>query len=150
VTPNATVTNGAIVAVPKAAASVEAPAVVRLPLALVPEQNRGEFDRGNVGVRPVRRNSQEFTALQRSLAPVGTAPKRLVETCRNSLVTGARPYGALRVEAVGAGESSRARGGATVVPLQARIVYANGRNVEVRQARITCNLNTRGQVMGFA
>ncbi len=123
--------------------------VVRLPLALLPDRSQGELDRGTFSLGTVRRVPQEFSALQRPLAPVAAAPKRLVDACRTSLLTGATPYGAVRVEAVGAGGPRRVRGG-TAVPLQARIVYAHGRDVEVRQARITCTVNLRGQVMGLA
>jgi hypothetical protein len=34
-------------------------------------------------------------------------------------------------------------------PIEARIVYARGGDMQVRQARITCRLNTQGRVVAL-
>jgi hypothetical protein len=126
-------------------------ALVRLPLVLVPDRGRSGTDAERVVPRfgLVRGSERDLRRLPRPLAPVGGVPRQSVDACRNSIAAGAKPHGAIRVEAVSAGTPSRVGPGVTGAPIEARIIYARMNQVQVRQARITCHVSARGQVVAL-
>ncbi len=48
-----------------------------------------------------------------------------------------------------AGPEARTRGGSVDLPIIARIKYAREGRQQVRQARVTCELNSQGRVVAF-
>jgi len=70
-----------------------------------------------------------------------------VEACRQVMAAAAAQHGATRVEAVSAGEVSQLSDGITEAPIEARIVYEQAGGTQVRQARVTCQLNAEGSVV---
>ena len=122
--------------------------VVRLPLVLLPDRGEGdERGTGRLGTarnltRPARQVSRPLTGVP------GVSPKS-VNACRTTIAAEARAHGAVQVEAVSAGAPSTARTGLMGAPIEARIVYARGGDMQVRQARITCRLNTQGRVVAL-
>jgi hypothetical protein len=73
----------------------------------------------------------------------------VVQVCWQSLAAAAGPYGAIRLEAASAGQVTQGPRGDILAPLEARVLYARGSAREVRQSRVTCRLNARGQVMAL-
>ena len=76
----------------------------------------------------------------------GEASSRAFAKCGNILEARARPLGAVDVSVSSAGGEVRARDGWVVLPIDARIEYARNGMRQVRQARVTCRMNTDGQV----
>ncbi len=74
---------------------------------------------------------------------------QLVELCRTSIAEAALRYGAIRVDAAGAGPTSRLPGGGLVAPLHVRVVYARANARQVRQSRVACRLNAAGSVVAL-
>lgn len=74
---------------------------------------------------------------------------QIVELCRTSVAAAALRYGAVRVDAAGAGRMTRLSGGELMAPLQVRIVYARANARQVRQSRIACRLNAAGSVVAL-
>jgi hypothetical protein len=65
------------------------------------------------------------------------------------IAAGAMPLGAVQVDAVSAGAPTLSRGGILGAPIEARIVYARGGAMQVREARVTCRLDARGRVVAL-
>nr|WP_085984083.1 hypothetical protein [Mesorhizobium alhagi] len=74
-------------------------------------------------------------------------PGAVVRACRQAIVSGAKPFGAVRVQAVSAGLLNRHRRGALTAPIEVRIEYATRSGIEVRQARVKCRLDAAGRVI---
>ena len=108
----------------------------------------GESERLVAGLGVVRGPERILRQLPRPLSPVAGVPQKAVEACRGSLAAGAKPHGAVRVEAV-SGAPRRVRTGVTGAPIEARIVYSRSDQVQVRQARVTCHLSTQGRVLAL-
>lgn len=124
------------------------PPSILLPIVLVPEDDGGGGDAQRSPRRGDGRGSER--ALQaRPLSPVPGVARQTVATCRDTIAAAAKPHGAIRVEAASAGAPSRAGQGAVKAPIEARIVYATGQRVQVRQAKITCQLNAQGRVVAL-
>jgi hypothetical protein len=81
-------------------------------------------------------------------ARVGT-PDPIVRSCHAALLTAARPYGALEVDAVSGGRTAPAPSGGLLAPINARVTYSSGRSSRVRQASIVCQLDSMGQVVSL-
>jgi hypothetical protein len=80
--------------------------------------------------------------------PPGMAP-RTVRACRTAIVAGARRHGAVRVDVASAGPTRSRPTGALMAPIEVRIVYERKGQAEVRQARVTCQLDATGQVFAL-
>ena len=74
---------------------------------------------------------------------------QIVRVCRTSIVTAALPYGAVRVDAAGAGRTSSTQDGGLMAPIDVRIVYTRANARQVRQSRISCRLNASGAVVAL-
>jgi hypothetical protein len=141
--------------VPTARAEVpsvqDIPVIIRLPLVLIPDRSRSgtEAERVVPGLGTVRGPERVLRQLPRPLSRVPGVARRSVDSCRETIAAEAKPHGAVRVEAVSAGAPTRARQGITRAPIEARIIYARGGRVQVRQARITCQLNAQGRVISL-
>jgi hypothetical protein len=71
--------------------------------------------------------------------------QRTVRSCRDALARTVAIHGAVQVEAVSAGRTSR-RSSATLAPLKARVIYRLPTGFEVKQASVTCH-TTRASVV---
>ncbi|MET0427500.1 MAG: hypothetical protein ABW026_03295, partial [Microvirga sp.] len=86
-------------------------------------------------------------------------PEPIVRSCEAALVSAARPYGAVAVDAVSGGRATAGPGGGFLAPINARVTYSSGRTsllqqaqnpqAHVRQAAIVCQLDAAGQVVGL-
>lgn len=125
---------------PDSAAMVSANSATQaidLPSSLGPiKPGRGEAGRVIVGY--------PFGPLEALHAKPGT-PSAVVSACRAAIATAARPLGAVRVYAVGAGPVRQYQTALTA-PIQVRIEYAIKGVMQVRQAKIRCRLNAAGRV----
>jgi hypothetical protein len=74
---------------------------------------------------------------------------QFVELCRTSIAAAALRYGAIRVDAAGAGLASRLPNGEVMAPLHVRVVYARANARQVRQSRVACRLNAVGTVVAL-
>jgi hypothetical protein len=83
------------------------------------------------------------------LVPVPGVADETVEACRQAIAAAAAPYGATRVEAVSAGAVSQLPEGVMEAPIEARIVYEQSADAQVRQARVACRLDGEGGVVGL-
>jgi hypothetical protein len=92
----------------------------------------------------------EKPAVPARVAPRPGTPPRIVQTCRNSILNAAKPYGVLRADVVSAGEAKRGARGMVTAPVLARITYARQGGNEVRQSRVTCRLNAKGLVVALS
>jgi hypothetical protein len=72
-----------------------------------------------------------------------------VEACRDSIAAAANSQGAIQVEAVSAGTPTGPSNGITEAPIDARITYEQAGEVQVRRARITCQLSDEGRVVAL-
>lgn len=133
----------------------DVPAFIRLPVVLIPEVAPDDDRSGGDAPRvlPRRNAARDSQAnLRRRPGPLSAVPgvaPRTVSTCRNTIAAAAKPHGAIRVEVASAGTPSRTGQGVLRAPVEARIVYAAGKQVQVRQARITCQLNAQGRVVAL-
>jgi hypothetical protein len=130
---------------------VEAPVLITLPLVLLPDRGRGEatVERMIPRLGLVRGRESALRQLPRPLPRTGAVPRDAVNACRETIAAQARRHGAVRVEAASAGSPRRVRNGVTGAPIEARIVYARSNQLQVRQARVTCQLNVRNQVIAL-
>jgi hypothetical protein len=141
--------------IPTARAAVrgvdDPPVIIMLPLVLIPDRNRSgaETERSVPGLGTVRGPERVLRQLPRPLSGVPGVARQSVNSCRNTIAAEAKSHGAVRVEAVSAGAPTRVRRGITRAPIEARIIYARGGQVQVRQARITCQLNAQGRVISL-
>jgi hypothetical protein len=125
-----------------------------LPPVLLPLSDRADQDEKTAGLivprlGPVQGSPAVLQELTRPLPAVAAAPPDAVRACRAMIQAAAAPYRAKQVEAVGAGPATRTSRGITTVPIDARVVYARGRVSQVKQARISCRLNTQGIVVAL-
>jgi hypothetical protein len=105
-----------------------------LPSSLIPRLESSQAERGDlIGVRA---------------AQAGVSGQ-VVELCRTSIAAAAVRYGAIRVDAAGAGRTSRLAHGGLMAPLQVRVVYARANARQVRQSRVACQLNSAGTVVAL-
>ncbi|MDP8918800.1 MAG: hypothetical protein M3O00_07900 [Pseudomonadota bacterium] len=74
---------------------------------------------------------------------------QIVQACRASIVTASRPYGAVQVDAAGAGQASRTQDGGITAPVDVRVVYARANARQVRQSRVACRLDAAGTVVAL-
>jgi hypothetical protein len=125
------------------------PLIILLPPVLMPDRSGGDVERVFPRLGAVRGSERDLRQLQRRLSPVAGVPPRSVDACRNTIATHVTPYGAIRVEAVSAGQPRGVRQGGTNAPIEARIIYARADQVLVRQARITCRLDAQGHVVAL-
>src|SRR5215211_461906 len=79
-----------------------------------------------------------------ALLPVPGVADEIVEACRRAVAAAAAPHGATLVEAVSAGVTGRLPEGLTEAPIEARITYEQGPDIQVRQSRIACRLSESG------
>jgi hypothetical protein len=75
--------------------------------------------------------------------------EQAIRACRETLMTAAAPYRPESVEVAGAGPVRRTRQGTATVLIEARVTYDWGRGTEVRQGRITCQLNDSNIVVAL-
>jgi hypothetical protein len=73
-------------------------------------------------------------------------PVSMVQACRARIGRAGQRYGAVRVDAVGAGPTRLRRNGVRVAPIEVRIVYERGGHVEVRQSAAMCHVSADGRV----
>jgi hypothetical protein len=121
----------------------------------------GEASATTAGIVP-RKGSQQLLVLPRILLPRGSAdragaapelearpgtPDAVVRTCRGAVEAAARPYGAIRVGAKSSGPLRRLSGGVVSAPVHVRIEYHRQGGLELRQARIKCQLDAAGRVV---
>jgi hypothetical protein len=92
---------------------------------------------------------EDITAATSPMAPRPGTSQRVVQACRDSILGAARRHGVLEVDAVSAGAARRGPGGALAAPIAVRIIYARQGGHEVRQSRVTCQLNGRGTVVAL-
>lgn len=70
----------------------------------------------------------------------------VVSACREAIITASRPHGVTRVDVASAGLTRTGRQGAVLAPLEARLVYQRGGDVQVRRSRVTCQVAASGVV----
>jgi hypothetical protein len=95
----------------------------------------------------VHGTKEALSGLARALRSVPDTPASAIRACRDRIASLSQPYGAIRVEAAGAGRLAQRRRGLTEAPIWARILYRRAGLTQVRQARVTCQLDAGGQVL---
>jgi hypothetical protein len=82
-------------------------------------------------------------------SPLQPAPglNRTVEACRDRVQSEATKMGAQNVEAVSAGPQRRNEKGQIVGPVRMRVTYARPVGYEVREAVLTCVVDSKGKVV---
>ena len=130
---------------------VGARAVASLPAGLLPTESGGGTIGPWVAYVPefgqVHGTKEALSGLARGLKSVPGTPLSAIRACRDRIASLSQPYGAIRVEAAGAGRLAQRRRGLTEAPIWARILYRRAGLTQVRQARVTCQLDARGQVL---
>jgi hypothetical protein len=76
-------------------------------------------------------------------------PVDVVAACRDAIIAAARPHGVIHVDAASAGRMQSQGNGQIAAPLEIRIVYARDGGTELRQSRVSCLLNGRGEVVSL-
>jgi len=130
---------------------VGARAVASLPAGLLPIEAGG----GTIGpwvayvpeLGQVHGTKEALSGLARVLRTIPGTPLSAIRACRDRIASLSQPYGAIRVEAAGAGPIAQRRRGLTEAAIWARILYRRAGLTQVRQARVTCQLDARGQVL---
>jgi hypothetical protein len=82
-------------------------------------------------------------------APALAASSGAVTRCRDAITAQALKVGAVDVSVSSAGSQARARDGDVLLPIAARIEYARKGLRDVRKARVTCRIDTDGQVVSL-
>jgi hypothetical protein len=105
-------------------------------------------------LRSLRRGpGRQQTRARRVTAPRAVrearAPSAAVARCGDYLASQARPLGSEEVSVSRAGPEMRSSDGAIVLPIRARVEYARNGQRQVRQARVTCRVNSDGTVAGL-
>ncbi|HLM41757.1 MAG TPA: hypothetical protein VK434_19445 [Microvirga sp.] len=90
-----------------------------------------------------------MASLGAPLVPRIGTPVQIVEACRTSIASAAVPYGAVRVDAASAGRLNPTPDGGIMAPVQVRVVYARAKTSQMRQSRVTCQLNAAGAVVAL-
>ncbi len=132
--PRAEAVGGTPAATAASFAAREGMAELNLPSSLIPRLEPSRAERG------------EPIEVRRMRAGVSG---RIVELCRTSIAAAALRYGAIRVDAAGAGQTSRLPGGGLMAPLQVSVVYARANARQIRQSRVACRLNAAGSVVAL-
>lgn len=105
-----------------------------------------------ISLSPVGRVMLSWPEQPRALAPLrsrpGTAPST-VRACRAAIARVARRYGAASVDVASAGPTHSRPTGTLMAPIEVRIVYERRGQARVRQAQVTCELDTVGQVFAL-
>jgi hypothetical protein len=86
--------------------------------------------------------------LQATLDSIPGTPDAVVRVCVQAIVTAAKPYGVVRVDAASSGPLRARRRGA-VASLEVRVEYARQGGIEVRQSQVSCSLDAAGGVVGL-
>jgi hypothetical protein len=94
----------------------------------------------------VRGTPAALASLGRPLA-VTPGPNRTVEACREVVESEATKIGAREVEAVSAGPHQRTAEGRYMGPVEMRITYPRPGGYEVRTARMTCVVDSKGKII---
>jgi hypothetical protein len=95
----------------------------------------------------VHGTKEALSGLARALKSVPDTPASAIRACRDRIASLSQPYGAIRVEAAGAGRLAQRGRGLTEAPIWARILYRRAGLTQVRQARVTCQIDAGGQVL---
>ena len=118
----------------------ERPAALRVPerpkLANLPPALREEPAPAPVRLKP-------------AAAPGAAAPPAALASCSASLQETSRRHGAVRVDVSPAGTPRRGDNGTLTVPLNAAVSYRDGTGSQVRRARVSCRLDSAGQVVAL-
>ena len=89
----------------------------------------------------------------RSLSPpriaADRASKRTLGACGASIAAAAQRYGAVDVDVYEGGRTVRSPRGGFVAPIHARVTYARGGVRQIRQARVSCQLNGAAKVVAL-
>jgi hypothetical protein len=80
---------------------------------------------------------------------VAEVPRLGIDACKDVIAEQARRLGAIHVEAVSAGQPRRLRNGFTEAALDASIIYRQENLVQLREARVTCELDQDGKVVSL-
>lgn len=80
---------------------------------------------------------------------VADVPRLGIDACKDVIAEQARRLGAIHVEAVSAGQPRRLRNGFTEAALDASIIYRQENLVQLREARVTCELDQDGKVVSL-
>lgn len=96
-----------------------------------------------------RAKPQATVPAKAPVTAVAQAESGAVERCRTSLASNSRSLGSVAVKVKEAGPEARTREGSMDVPVVARIEYARNGRKQVREARVTCRLNSEGRVVAF-
>ena len=83
------------------------------------------------------------------LVAVPGTPRAVVRACSQAIKASAIPYGAKDVRVVSAGSLRRFSQGVVAAPLVVRIRYEAQQAIEVRQAKIRCDLDASGRVVAI-
>ncbi len=83
------------------------------------------------------------------LVEVPEEPRSGIEGCGDVLAAQAKSHGAIHVEAGTVGQPTRMRRGITEVQVDATVFYQKDDWVQYREARITCQLDRQGKVVGL-
>ncbi|KAA2235424.1 hypothetical protein [Salinarimonas soli] len=98
---------------------------------------------------PARRVEAARERRKPDVAPPAAAPPAALATCGSSLTAVSRRHGAVRVDVSPAGAPTRLKDGALTVPLNAVVEYRGGAKTHVRRARVSCRLDSSGQVVAL-
>jgi hypothetical protein len=94
--------------------------------------------------------SPRFTQAVVALAMQPSAPRAIVNVCRNGIIQAALPFAPVRVDVVSAGKARKGEGGGQVARLVVRIVYDRDGGYETREAEVTCHVDADGTVVSLA
>ncbi len=114
----------------------------------------GYEDQGPPAVISPRQPARRITrtaprATPRSKAQALQTRSTLVDRCSDALAASSRRLGAVDVDVRATGAGAKNHSGSVDVPIIARIEYARNGRKQTRQARVTCTLNPKGQVVAF-
>jgi hypothetical protein len=117
--------------------------------ATLPDEGEEYLEPGPVRrFSPARQRARRLQAVMPRRAAVGLSSSTL-DRCRNAIAAVSRRHGSVAVRVASAGAVERTAGGGISAPLNARIEYARRGKTQVRQARVTCQINGAGQVVAF-
>lgn len=123
---------------PTVPSTKSAKTAISLPSVLKPSsKGAGKFGQFTVGY--------PFAPLLSLKAKPGT-PINVVSACRAAIVSAATPLGAVRVDAVSAGQMRQRKAG-LAAPIEVRIDYALRGGIQVRQAKVICHLDAARKVI---
>ncbi len=94
------------------------------------------------GTSSCQSNPSERAVPNRRLPPEAAA-------CKEAVIHAATPYNPVRIDAYPTGRTKRLDSGGQVTPLFVRIVYAQGGESQIREARIKCQLDDNRTVVAL-